>query len=139
MMPPLNSLLTYRFVKTAMEDTDPSDNTSNPDMVNINEGRFKRMLPPFLQNVGAGALGYGAGRGISTLAGLALRPLFKDQLTPEKLQVISNVAGLLASAGGMAMLQSYNEGQRRVNAARDGKPIDQIPRPAPSPGDARER
>jgi hypothetical protein len=79
----------------------------------------KEMWKQFAKNVGAGAVGYGLGMGAGELAGMALKPLFKGPVSPQKLGLLSKGVGLLGGLSSMSAMSAYSEAQRRIAVARE--------------------
>lgn len=82
--------------------------------------QFKsEMWKQFLKNVGAGAVGGGLGWAGAELAHMALKPLFKGPVSPQRLDMVSKGVGLLGGLSSMAAMSAFSEAQRRIELARE--------------------
>ena len=81
--------------------------------------QFKReMWLQFLKNVGAGAAGYGVGRGLGELGSLGIRKLMQRPVSEPRLGLLSRGVGVLGGLSSMAAMSAFSEAQRRVEDAQ---------------------
>jgi len=81
--------------------------------------QFKReMWLQFLKNVGAGAAGYGVGRGLGELGSMGIRKLMQRPISEPRLGLLSKGVGVLGGLSSMAAMNAFSEAQRRIEDAR---------------------